>query len=134
MEKRKIVSNKGLFICEHCLGENGMTMSFTSYNSYLDHCNGRQHLKQIGVSTKQERVDDPEKIRNRLNMLRLRVQTRKGAHSVDAVNLASQRIEEQRMKDEEARKDRYARKKSAKSKKKMRQGIQSVIGAVEDAI
>jgi len=131
MERIRISSKKGQFICQHCVGDGGEQMSFTSYNSFLDHCNGRQHLRATGAPTKQERVDDPQRIRDRLALLRHRMAAK--APAVDAANLAAQRIEEQRQRDEAERRDRYARKKAALAKKKSARDGSSlkVIGSVE---
>lgn len=43
--------------------------SFTSSDAYLDHCNGRVHQRNLGLSLKVERVDEVDRVRARLQQL-----------------------------------------------------------------
>ena len=43
--------------------------SFTSSDAFLDHCNGKIHQKNLGVSLRIERVDEVDRIKSRLKQL-----------------------------------------------------------------
>lgn len=50
----------------HCATCNA---SFTSSDAFLDHCNGKVHQKNLGVSLKVERVDEVDRVKARLQHL-----------------------------------------------------------------
>ena len=60
---RGISSNSHGFHCSTCKA------SFTSSDAFLDHCNGRVHQKNLGLSMKVERVDQVERVKARLQEL-----------------------------------------------------------------
>lgn len=51
------------FHCSTC------NASFTSSDAFLDHCNGKVHQKNLGVSLKVERVDEVDRVKARLEQL-----------------------------------------------------------------
>ncbi len=51
------------FYCSTCKA------SFTSSDAYLDHCNGRVHQKNLGISMKVERIEAVDRVKARLESL-----------------------------------------------------------------
>lgn len=51
------------FYCSTCKA------SFTSSDAYLDHCNGKIHQKNMGVTLKVERIEAVDRVKARIEML-----------------------------------------------------------------
>ena len=81
----RVAVNEGGFRCDLC------SASFTSYNALLDHKNSRIHQKNAG-GTAVERVDDPARIRARLDMLRAKKLAKKGSET-GSVQVAEERAQ-----------------------------------------
>lgn len=106
-------SNAGAFRCDLC------NASFTSYDAYLDHLHSRLHLKNAGTEQPVERVDDVERIRARLAVLREQRKKGEAAKTLGAEEMAK-RVEERlvaaRLAEQEKRRQRYEDKKKKKKK------------------
>jgi len=76
---------------------------------YLDHINGRSHLRRLGQSTRISR-STIEQVRARIAMLREKTKEASKAKAFDF----NARLEEVRMKEEEAREAKKAEKKAAR--------------------
>lgn len=107
------------FSCELC------QLTFASYDVYLDHTHSRDHIRMVqatqGVTVsgvlQVERVDDPQRIRDRLAWLRQRRIERETAllrFREEPEKVVQERIERRRKEEEEERK----RKKEAERLKK----------------
>ena len=79
------------FFCATC------RVSFTSSDAYLDHCNGRVHQKNIGLSLKVERVEEVDRVKARIQMLTKKQQQLKSVEK-ETVTLKQQRKERKKLK------------------------------------
>lgn len=96
------------FLCSTCKA------SFTSSDAYLDHCNGRVHQRNLGLSVKVERVNEVERVKSRLEMLtkkRYAAEEVIDSNSTDHFERQLQEAEESELKLKEYRKNRRNEKK-----------------------
>ncbi|PJF16919.1 Zinc finger matrin-type protein 2 [Paramicrosporidium saccamoebae] len=91
------------FRCDLCAA------TFTAYDAYLDHCNSRLHQRNLGTPTV-ERVDDVERIRARLQLLRERKAKKTDVNEV--TKDMEERLAQQKKEEEERRRQKYDRKKN----------------------
>lgn len=91
----------GGFHCDTC------NATFTAYDAYLDHCNSRLHQRNLGTTTEVERVDDVERIRARLAILKERKLKRSAATPEEAVRGVQERIAQRKLEEEERRRQKY---------------------------
>lgn len=95
----------------HCATCNA---SFTSSDAFLDHCNGKVHQKNLGVSLKVQRVDEVDRVKARLQKL---TQKRLAADMViesKSRNHFEKRLEEAQVETDKLKEERKARKKQKK--------------------
>lgn len=100
--------NKGSFHCPIC------DASFTAYDAYLDHCHSRLHMKNAGVAPP-ERVDDVERVRARLAVLRekyIKGQMATKMSGEEIEGRVEERILQRRLQEEQSRRERDATKKN----------------------
>lgn len=97
----------------HCATCNA---SFTSSDAYLDHCNGRVHQRNLGLSLRVERVDEVDRVKTRLQKLTQKrymtesiIESKSTAHFENKLEKAEKDLET--LKEE-----RKIRKKSKKEK------------------
>lgn len=104
VNKTSLVNPRGAttagFHCAVC------SVTFSAYDAYLDHCNSRVHLTNAGLAPV-ERVDDVERIRQRLEQLRRKKASREASGaSGDAVateRMIEERITQRRAQEEQRR-------------------------------
>lgn len=105
-------SNQGAFRCETCVA------SFTSYDAYLDHLHSRLHLQNAGLDQPMERVEDVERIRARLAVLRdqrARGETAKRMTTEEVASRVEERLAASRLAEEAKRRQKYENKKKTLS-------------------
>ena len=96
------------FRCDTC------NASFTSSDAYLDHCNGRVHQKNLGLSYRVERVDDVDRVKARLQTLtKKRIQTEQVIAS-KSLDYFEKQLDDTVKEDEKLKEERKARKKQKK--------------------
>lgn len=78
-------------------------VSFTSSDAYLDHCNGRVHQKNLGISLKVERVEAVDRVKARIEMLSKKHSETKSVEKETAVSIKEQRKERKKLKKSENR-------------------------------
>lgn len=103
-------SQAGGFRCELC------NVSFTVYDAYLDHCNSKLHQRNLGTPTI-ERVDDVERIRTRLAMLREK-RLKGRPTSEEVVKGVEERIAQRKLEDEQRRRSKKEQKRQEPSREK----------------
>lgn len=99
----------------HCTTCNA---TFTSSDAYLDHCNGRVHQKNLGLSLKVERVDEVERVKARLQQLsQKRHATERIIESKSTAHF-EQKLDEAEADLEKIKEERRNRKKAKKQQSK----------------
>lgn len=96
----------------HCASCNA---SFTSSDAFLDHCNGKVHQRNLGMSVKVERVDEVDRVKARLQELTQKrhaatriIESQTNAHF-------EQKLDEAEAESDRLKEDRKLRKKQKKS-------------------
>jgi U4/U6.U5 tri-snRNP component SNU23 len=74
------------FYCSTCKA------SFTSSDAYLDHCNGRIHLKNLGIAPKVERLNEVDRVKARLQALSKQKSQRNEVLDAPAASLLEARL------------------------------------------
>lgn len=98
------------FRCEVC------EASFRSYDAYLDHLNGRLHQRNTGTAAAVERVDDVERIRARIALLRERRAQAAGRTHQDPGQILEERLQQRQAEEEAQRREKYAKKRERRAK------------------
>lgn len=96
------------FHCSTC------NASFTSSDAFLDHCNGKVHQKNLGISFKVERVDEVDRVKARLEQLtRKRLATEMVIESKTTSHF-EKKLDEALAETENLKEERKSRKKQKK--------------------
>lgn len=101
------------FFCETCRA------SFTSSDAYLDHCNGRVHQKNLGLSLKVERVDEVDRVKARLQQLTQKRQATEQVIESRSTSLFERQLEDATTEHERIKEERKLRKKQKKTNSKI---------------
>lgn len=105
------------FYCDTCKA------SFTSSDAYLDHCNGRVHQKNLGLSLKIERVDEVDRVKARLQQLTQKRQTAEQVIESKSAVLFERKLDEAQEENERIKEERKLKKKKKKIKKVKEESI-----------
>lgn len=96
------------FHCSTC------NASFTSSDAYLDHCNGRVHHKNLGLSLRVERVDEVDRVKARLQKLAHKRYMTENIIESKSTALIEMKLENAEIDLEKQKEERKRRKKSKK--------------------
>lgn len=100
VNKTSLVNPRGAatagFHCAVC------SLTFSVYDAYLDHCNSRVHLTNAGLAPV-ERVDDVERIRQRLEQLRRKKASGASSDAATVTKGIEERITQRRAQEEQRR-------------------------------
>lgn len=110
-KKGSVPSSHG-FHCATC------NASFTSSDAFLDHCNGRVHQKNLGLSLKIERVDEVDRVKARLQQLTQKRQAAERVIESKSTNHFEQKLDEAAAESEKLKNERKARKKQKKEQER----------------
>lgn len=100
------------FFCVTCKA------SFTSSDAYLDHCNGRIHQRNLGLSLKVQRVEEVDRVKARLETL-----TKKRISSAAILEADDSKHFEKKLDDAEKAQQAFkAERKERKKQKKAKKG------------
>lgn len=92
--------------------------TFTSSDAFLDHCNGRVHQRNLGLSLKVERVVEVDRVKARLQMLsQKRLATEQVIESKSTDHFVQQ-LDDANTEAEKQKQERKQRKKNKKSNSK----------------
>lgn len=109
----------------HCATCNA---SFTSSDAYLDHCNGRVHQRNLGLSLKVERVDEVDRVKARLKQLTQKRNTTERIMESKSTTHFEKQLEEAEADLEKIKEERKNRKKLKKQASKTTENpIESLI-------
>lgn len=97
------------FHCQTCKA------SFTSSDAFLDHCNGRVHQKNLGLSSKVERVDEVDRVKARLQQLTQKRQAAEQVIESKSTVHFERKLDEAHEDSERLKEDRKLRKKQKKN-------------------
>ena len=97
------------FYCSICRA------SFTSSDAYLDHCNGRLHLRNTGTSHRVERVDQVDRVKARLESLSRQKKHTESIIELDAAQVLQKRLDQVAAEEAEAKQAKKAAKKAKKN-------------------
>jgi U4/U6.U5 tri-snRNP component SNU23 len=106
--KSSSTSSQG-FHCSTC------NATFTSSDAFLDHCNGKVHQKNLGVTLKVERVDEVDRVKARLKQLtQKRLAAEMVIQSNSATNHFDKILEKAQDETQNLKEERKARKQQKK--------------------
>lgn len=109
------------FNCTTCMA------SFTSSDAYLDHCNGRIHQRNLGLSLKVERVVEVDRIKARLQEL-----TQKRQATEQVIESKSVTIFEKQLDVAQAENDRIKEERKLKKKRKRNKDFDEELAGSSD--
>ena len=103
------------FHCQTC------NASFTSSDAFLDHCNGRVHQKNLGLSLKVERVDEVDRVKARLQQLTQKRHITEMVIESKSTNHFEKKLDDAEEESEKLKEERIARKKQKKQQQQQQE-------------
>ena len=123
--KSSITSSSHGFHCSTC------NASFTSSDAFLDHCNGKVHQKNLGVTLKIERVDEVDRVKARLQQLTQKRLSTDMVIESKSRNHFEKKLDDAQDETEKLKEERKARKKQKKKQENDLNQDDETIGAEE---